>query len=123
MLGQQAIMERKYNGPPTVRAIQWWWAGILLLTLLHLAGCLSTIWDRYQTSSYNAMRANRRCHPYGECRQGQWVQAGKSERDALIAYAECKEAFLKTHGHWADETVTMGLEIQRCMRAKGYELK
>ena len=43
----------------------------LFFVFFFLCGC--SIWDSYLDPDYDTSRANRLCHPYGDCSQGTWV--------------------------------------------------
>ena len=99
-----------------------WFYGIVMGTLA-LSGCVLDIWDRYAYTDYGSTRADRLCHPYGSCEQGQWIQVGKSEIDAIIDYMTCEDQALQEYKNWSLRTVTMGFEVGRCMEGKGYDLR
>jgi hypothetical protein len=67
------------------------------------------------------VRADRLCHPYWDCQQGQWERVGKSEIDMIVDYADC-ERDLEPYGEWLNTTVVSGLEARHCMERKGYTL-
>jgi len=97
--------------------------GLLLSVVASVAfsGCISDSLNHYAEADYGANRADRLCHPYWDCQQGEWEQVGKSEIDTIIDYAEC-EGDLDTYEEWFSTTVALGLEAGRCMESKGYVL-
>lgn len=95
---------------------------LVLIGILFLTGCLLETWEGLVQDEYKSSRADRICHPYGDCEQGEWVRIGKSEIDAFLAYSECEDRFVETHGQWSEDTIVMGLEVGRCMKSKGYIL-
>ena len=93
--------------------------GLLILCFM-LGGC--DVWERYARPDYSASRAAQVCHPFGECAQSQWVQVSKSEIDTIIDYEECESDWETRQGQWGSQSVSMGLEIEECMKSKGYAL-
>ena len=93
-----------------------------LFVLFFLGGC--SLWNGYLDPDYESSRADRLCHPYGECSQGNWVADDGTAKDVPVAKQECQEAVDQRYGNgwWAD-SVTRGLEIGRCMEKKGYTLQ
>jgi hypothetical protein len=93
-----------------------------LFVLFLLGGC--SLWNGYLDPDYESSRADRLCHPYGECSQGNWVAADETAKEATVAKKECQEAVDQRYGNgwWAD-SVSRGLEIKRCMEGKGYTLQ
>jgi len=102
--------------------ICWIWL-IIIMGALMLSGCITEIWESYAFPDYGSSRADRLCHPYGNCGQGQWVQTGKSKIDAIIDYVTCEDQTLEQYKTWSLRTVTMGFEVGHCMEGKGYELQ
>ncbi len=100
-----------------------WCLGLLLSVVgsVALSGCISDSLNHYAEADYGAHRADRLCHPYWDCQQGEWERVGKSEIDTIIDYAEC-EGDLDAYGEWFSTTVALGLEAGRCMESKGYVL-
>ena len=96
---------------------------LLTLTLFFLLGGCG-IWNGYLDPDYGSSRADRLCHPYGECSQGTWVAIDEIDQDSTIAKLECREVVDQRYGNewWAD-SVARGLEIGKCMEKKGYRLK
>lgn len=86
-----------------------------------LSGCISDSLNEYALSDYGPSQADRLCHPYWDCQQGQWEGVGKSEIDMIVDYADC-ERDLEPYGEWLDTTVVSGLEARQCMERKGYTL-
>ena len=105
------------------RGWSWFWLGPVLAGILFLSGCVSDIWDSYVYPDYGFTRADRLCHPYASCSQGRWIQVGKSEIDEIIDYVTCEDQMLEQYKTCPLRTVTMGFEVGRCMKGKGYELK
>ena len=95
----------------------------LTLMLLLMSGCVGDYWDGYTNPDYGHERAEQICHPYADCSQGVWVATARAEVDSTRAYNGCREEVQEYHTGWSESTVSMGLEVGRCMRSKGYELK
>jgi hypothetical protein len=93
----------------------------LILFGLILSGCVSSSLNQYAEYDYGSNRADRMCHPYWDCQQGQWKLVGKSEIDMIVDYANC-EKDLEVHGVWLSPTVASGMEAGHCMEMKGYTL-
>ena len=95
---------------------------LLLVVFFCLGGC--SIWNSYLDPDYQSTRADRLCHPYGECLQGTWVAVDGFAKDSTEAKTQCHEAVDQRYGNgwWAD-SVARGLEIGRCMEKKGYRLQ
>ena len=94
----------------------------LLMVFFWLSGC--SLWDGYLDQNYQTSRAERVCHPYGECSQGVWVSNGRLSQDETLAMTECQKEVDQRDGNgwWAD-SVTRGLEIGTCMEHKGFTLQ
>ena len=86
-----------------------------------LSGCISDTLNQYALTDYGPGLADRLCHPFWDCQQGEWERVGKSEIDTIIDYAECEGDF-DAYGEWFSTTVALGLEAGRCMESKGYVL-
>ena len=95
----------------------------LFLLLFLLTGCVEDIWERYAVQDYGPHRATQICHPYADCSQGIWVATARAEMDSHQAYTMCHEQTRQHHNGWSESTVSMGLEVDRCMRSMGYELR
>ena len=93
-----------------------------LLMLVFVSGC--SVWNSYLDPNYESNRAERLCHPYGECTQGTWIATGGQERSSTLARTECQESVDKDNKNdwWAD-SVSRGLAINNCMEKKGYRLQ
>ena len=115
--------EGKRRLPFMLSRKNWHWLTMMFMATMALTGCVSEIWERYAYPDYGSSRADRMCHPYGSCEQGQWVQTGKSEIDAIIDYVSCEDLTLEQYESWSLRTVTMGFEVGHCMEGKGYQLK
>ena len=100
-----------------------WGNGLMAgLSFLLLGGC--SIWESYSHPDYGSTRADRICHPYGDCMQGVWVSNGWAETDPAEARLQCIEEVAESHGNgWLKNSVTHGLEIGECMEKRGYTLK
>lgn len=95
---------------------------LLGLSLFLLGGC--SIWDSYPHPDYDSSRADRVCHPYGDCLQGEWVAKAGSGEDSAEARVRCLKQVAGSHGNgWWEHSVTRGLEIKECMEKEGYVLK
>ena len=97
-------------------------AGFALMLLL-MSACVGDFWEGYANPDYGHDRADQMCHPYADCSQGIWVATARAEGDPTRAYNMCREQSQEHHTGWSESTVSMGLEVGRCMRSKGYELK
>ncbi|GEM_PF-2628125 len=100
-----------------------WTCGVVLsfVSSVTFSGCISDSVNQYAIAEYGPTRADRLCHPYWDCQQGEWKRVGKSEIDTIVDYAEC-EGRLERYGEWLSTTVVLGLESGRCMESKGYTL-
>ncbi len=95
---------------------------IWLVVFFWLGGC--SLWNSYLDPDYQSTRADRLCHPYGECSQGTWVAADGSANGSTEAKARCHEEVDRLHGHgWWKDSVARGLEIGSCMEEQGYTLR
>lgn len=92
---------------------------IMLLMTFWLGGC--SIWNAYLDPDYKSTRADRLCHPYGECSQGTWVTG--TGKDATVAKVQCQEAVDRSGNGWWADSVARGLEIGRCMEKQGFTLQ
>ena len=96
---------------------------LMLLVFFSLGGC--SIWNEYLEPDYESSRAERLCHPYGQCSQGTWVAIdGMTKEEATPTKIQCDEQVDQRYGNgwWAD-SVARGLEIKRCMEKQGYTLQ
>jgi hypothetical protein len=92
------------------------------LSLCLLGGC--SIWESYPHPDYDSTRADRICHPYGDCSQGEWVSKDGAGTDSAEARLQCVAQVTESHGNgWWENSVTHGLEIGECMEKKGYVLR
>jgi len=95
---------------------------VSLLVFFLLGGC--SLWNGYLDPDYESSRADRLCHPYGECSQGNWVAGEGTAIDPIVAKTQCQEAVNQRYGNeWWEDSVTRGLEMKRCMEKKGYTLQ
>ena len=92
----------------------------LLVVCCMVCGC--EVWDQYARPDYSVSRAKKLCHPFGDCTQGHWVHVGKSEIDTIVDVEECENNLEQQYGKWGSQTVARGLEIEECMKSKGYAL-
>ena len=97
--------------------------GGCVVLLFAMVGCLGETWEQYAIPQHGLTRADRICHPYGQCIQGVWVKDNPTEMDPEQAHQICAEEYRQLYPSWSEDTVTTGLEIGRCMKAKGYTLK
>ncbi len=95
---------------------------LIFLVVIWLGGC--SIWDANLHPNYESSRADRLCHPYGECSQGTWVAVDGGEQVPTVVKNQCDELVAQRYGNgeWED-SVAKGLEIGRCMEKKGYRLR
>jgi len=100
-----------------------WGNGLMLgLSFFLLGGC--SIWESYSHPDYSSSRAERICHPYGDCSQGEWLSKHGIGADPTKAQLQCVEEVAEIHGNgWWKNSVTNGLEIGECMEKKGYVLR
>ncbi len=95
---------------------------MLGLSFFLLGGC--SIWESYSHPDYSSSRADRICHPYGDCSQGEWISKDGVETDPAEARLQCVDQVTESHGNgWLKNSVTNGLEIGECMEKKGYVLR
>ena len=92
--------------------------GISVLT----SGCVVDIWDNYAMTQYGRERAERVCHPYSHCSQGVWIAKASIEQDPTETYNQCVEMNMRRENGWLKDTVSLGLEVNHCMNARGYQL-
>lgn len=94
---------------------------LLSLSFFFLGGC--SIWESYFHPDYDSTRADRICHPYGDCSQGEWVAKDGTGTNSTEAQLQCVAQVAGNHGNgWWNNSVTHGLEIGECMEKKGYVL-
>jgi len=94
----------------------------ILLMFFWLGGC--SIWNGYLEPDYESSRADRVCHPYGQCSQGIWVASDGTAQDSTVVKIQCQEAVDEHYGNeWWVSSVARGLEIGNCMEEKGYTLR
>jgi len=93
----------------------------VLFVFFWLGGC--SVWNAYLDPDYESSRADRLCHPYGQCSQGTWVAGVGTAEDSTAAKTQCHDALDQRYGSWWDNSVARGLEIGRCMEEKGYSLQ
>lgn len=87
-----------------------------------LGGC--GIWESYSHPDYDSSRAERICHPYGDCSQGEWVPDDWAEIDSTEARLQCVKQVDGRYGNgWFEHSVSHGLEIGECMEKKGFLLR
>ena len=86
------------------------------------AGC--SIWNEDLDPDYKSSRADRLCHPYGQCSQGSWVSIDGTAKDPILVKTQCDEVVDQRYGNgwWAD-SVARGLEIGSCMEKHGFRLR
>jgi hypothetical protein len=100
----------------------WKRAPLAALSMFLLMGC--SIWNSYPHPDYSSSRADRICHPYGDCSQGEWVEKFESGTSSVDAQLECIAQIDQSRGNgWWKNSVTHGLEIGECMEKKGYVLR
>jgi hypothetical protein len=100
------------------------WGKAFMLGLLWflLGGC--GIWESYSHPDYDSSRAERICHPYGDCSQGEWVSNDWAETNSAEARLQCVKQVAGRQGNgWYEHSVSHGLEIGECMEKKGYVLR
>ncbi|MDH5562247.1 MAG: hypothetical protein OEY91_01300 [Nitrospirota bacterium] len=95
---------------------------LFLVVCLGLCGC--SIWDSYVEPDYHSSRADRLCHPYGNCSQGEWVAVDGTAIDSGEAHTQCIEMADQRQGNgwWAD-SISRGLDVGGCMESKGFRLR
>jgi hypothetical protein len=112
------ILKKPSNNPWKIVEGKWLF---LLVAFFWVGGC--NFWNSYLHPDYGPSRADRLCHPYGDCSQGTWVAMDGSVKDPTEAKTQCHEA-VQHHGNgWWDDSVSRGLEIGTCMEKKGYILQ
>ncbi len=95
---------------------------LCFLCTAFLTGC--GIWDSYLHPDYQSTRAERLCHPYGNCSQGAWIANEGIDPDVQEAKIQCQEEVDRLHGNgWWLDSVSKGLEVGDCMEKKGYVLR
>ena len=94
---------------------------VLALIVMSLNGC--SLWEFYLDPDYRSTRAERICHPYGDCTQGTWVAASGVEMEPSDAKSECIQEADESQGNgWWNGSVSRGIQIRECMEKKGYSL-
>ena len=99
-------------------------SGILLIGFLFfpMSGC--SIWESYPYPNNSSARAERICHPFMDCSQGQWVNSDGSAFGAEENKKHCEELTDAQHDSpWWGTSISRGLEVNRCMQKEGYTLK
>ncbi len=91
-------------------------------SLLLVTGCIGETWNRHATPEYGRGRALEVCHPYSDCSRGVWVANSKTPEEAEQVYEICSQELVQGENGWLEDTVALGLEINRCMESKGYRL-
>jgi len=95
---------------------------LILLVFLWLGGC--GIWNGYLDPDYESSRADRLCHPYGQCSQGIWIAGEGATQDSAVAKVQCQEEVDQRYrNQWWADSVARGLEVGSCMEGKGYTLR
>lgn len=95
---------------------------LLFVAFFGLGGC--SLWNSYLDHDYQSTRADRLCHPYGECSQGTWVAVNGSAKDSTEAKTQCRDEADQHSGNgWWKDSVARGLAIGACMEKKGYRLQ
>jgi hypothetical protein len=113
------ILTRQLNN--RWKMVQGKWLLVFVLFFV-LSGC--SLWNSYLDPDYQSSRADRLCHPYGECLQGTWVAVHGSAKDVTEAKTQCREELDRRYGNgWWKDSVARGLEIGTCMENKGYRLQ
>ena len=94
---------------------------MVCLTVFLMGGC--SIWESYPHPDHGSSRADRICHPYGDCVQGKWVSKDGAGTDPTEARLHCVAEVSQDEGNdWKKNSVTHGLEIGECMEQRGYTL-
>ena len=121
--GGNLSMKTIGNQPPKkYRAIIQGRCALILLLFFGLGGC--SLWNGYVDPNYGSSRADRLCHPYGQCSQGSWVAIEGAARDPLVVQAECEKGVDQRYGKdWWENSVARGLEIGTCMEQQGFILR
>lgn len=97
-------------------------SAFILFVFFWLGGC--SIWNGYLDSDYESSRADRLCHPFGQCSQGIWVAGDGTVQDSTLAKVQCQEVVDQRYrNEWWADSVARGLEIGSCMEKKGYTLQ
>ncbi|GJL62271.1 MAG: hypothetical protein NPIRA04_09250 [Nitrospirales bacterium] len=102
--------------------MQWRIIFVVVVGAFALNGCIADTWQSYAAPQYGRDRAERICHPYSQCTQGVWMTDERGQEDANVVHARCTEEKLQRENGWSKDTVSLGLEINRCMMANGYRL-
>lgn len=107
---------KKYRGRVQRKCV------LIFLVFFWLGGC--SIWNGDLEPDYESSRADRLCHPYGQCTQGFWVAIDGTAKDPILVKTQCDEVVDQRYGNgwWAD-SVSRGLEIGSCMEKHGFRLR
>ena len=112
------ILKMQSNNPWKIVEGKWLF---LLVAFFWLGGC--NFWNSYLHPDYGPTRADRLCHPYGDCSQGTWVAVNGSDKDLTEAKTQCHEDDRRYGNEWWNDSVARGLEIRSCMEKNGYILQ
>ncbi len=94
----------------------------VLVVFFWLGGC--GLWDSYLDPEYQSTRADRLCHPYGQCSQGTWVAVDGTTRNVEEVRRQCRQEVDQHYGNgWWKDSVARGIAIGSCMEKKGYTLQ
>jgi hypothetical protein len=100
----------------------WDKALVVSLNMFLLVGC--GIWESYIHPDFSSSRADRICHPYGDCSQGVWVSKFGMGESPVEAQVTCLEQVDQSQGNgWWKNSVSQGMEIGECMEKKGFVLR
>ncbi|GJL66709.1 MAG: hypothetical protein NPIRA05_16800 [Nitrospirales bacterium] len=105
-----------------VMEMQWRMIFGIVVGAFALNGCLVDTWQRYAAPQHGRDRAEQICHPYSQCTKGVWVTDEPDQEDWTVVHARCTEEKLHRENGWSKDTVSLGLEINRCMVESGYRL-
>ena len=99
-----------------------WLRIVMVLLFGAFWGC--TIWNSQNNPDYSSTRAERICHPYGNCSQGTWVAKNETPESWQEMKRYCTDAVDKRYeSEWWNASVTRGMEINRCMEQHGFTLE
>lgn len=94
----------------------------MCLSAFFLGGC--SMWESYYHPNHGSARADRICHPYGDCLEGEWISTDGGGADPIETHSACVALVSAEQGSdWKRDSVTQGLEIGECMEQQGFTLK
>ncbi len=96
--------------------------GVFVILGVFVSGC--GFWRSYEDPDFHAGRAERVCHPLGQCMKGSWVASDGTDRDPEPTHDRCVQtADQGRRNDWWNQSVSRGMEIGTCMEKEGFRLQ